>query len=39
MGSSTLWTNWVARGLLEKVTLVDGTVLYANRAQKPFFLQ
>ena len=29
----------VARGLMEKTTLVDGTVLYADRAQKTFSLQ
>lgn len=29
----------VAQGLVEKTTLVDGTVLYADRAQKPLFLQ
>ena len=29
----------VARGLVEQMTLVDGTVLYADRMQKSFFLQ
>ena len=29
----------VARGLMEKTTLVDGTVLYADGAQKTFSLQ
>jgi hypothetical protein len=29
----------VARGLVERITLVDGTVLYADRAQKPFSIQ
>jgi hypothetical protein len=29
----------VARGLVDQITLVDGTVLYADRAQKPFSIQ
>lgn len=29
----------VASGLLEKIMLVDGTVLYADPAQKPFSIQ
>ncbi len=28
----------VARGLVAKKTLVDGTALYADQAQKPFFI-
>lgn len=29
----------VGRGLVEKIVLVDGTVLYADRTQKPFSIQ
>ena len=29
----------VARGLVEQMTLVDGTVLYADRVRKPSLLQ
>ena len=29
----------VARRLVDQITLVDGTVLYADRAQKPFSIQ